>query len=115
MVPGSISACEDIDECKENKPCDLHAKCHNIKGEYSNTSDQLVGLSRMCSPATFAVGCNFNCGSSNHVQICAFWAISEQNIGLVHISSTKQLMISQKAASYANFLSVYQPIMEKIE
>ena len=114
MVPGSISACEDIDECKENKPCDLHAKCHNIKGEYSNTSDQLVGLSRMCSPATFAVGCNFNCGSSNHVQICAFWAISEQNIGLVHISSTKQTMISQKAASYANFVSVYQPIMEKI-
>ena len=56
MVPGSISPCEDIDECKENKPCDLHAKCHNIKGEYSNTSDQLVGQSRLCSRQFLRLG-----------------------------------------------------------
>ena len=32
LVPGRISPCEDIDECKENKPCDVNAKCHNNKG-----------------------------------------------------------------------------------
>lgn len=32
MVPGRKSPCEDIDECKENKPCDMHARCHNNKG-----------------------------------------------------------------------------------
>ena len=44
---------------------------------------------------------------------CAFLTIFEQNIGLVHTSSTKNLMISQKPASYAHFLSVYQPTIEK--
>ena len=32
LVLGRISPCEDIDECKENKPCDVNAKCHNNKG-----------------------------------------------------------------------------------